>query len=128
MNTKVFSVRFNLEKHKHRRAWEILQKLREDEGWSYPESIAEALIAFMENHRKEEDEAISIKYAERIADTTEKILASTIPAFLSGIAVRGGSVMLAQVTTAENEAESPSQNAGTDTIPDDEIPWDYLGE
>lgn len=128
MNTKVFSVRFNLEKNKYRRAWEILQKLREDEGWSYPESIAGALIAFMENHRKDEDEAISIKYAERIADTTEKILASTIPAFLSGLAVRGESATVAQVPISGNEAESPSNNAGTDTIPDDEIPWDYLGE
>ena len=53
MNARIFHVRFNLDKEKHRQAWEALQQLRQEKGWSYSESFSEALVEFMDNTIRE---------------------------------------------------------------------------
>ncbi len=130
MNARIINVRFNLDKEKHRQAWAALQQLRQEKGWSYSESFSEALVAFMANGIRDErtEEEIGRRYAEKIIATTERMMKLALPAFFSGLAVQGGTAALARAPTAEGEAEPSPQDAKPDTIPDDEIPWDYLGE
>ena len=42
--------------------------------------------------------------------------------------VQGGTAVLAQMPSAESESKPSEEKNEPDTIPDDEIPWDYLGE
>ena len=130
MNARIINVRFNLDKEKHRQAWAALQQLRQEKGWSYSESFSEALVAFMTNEIRDErtEEEIGRSYAEKIVVTTEQMMKLALPAFFSGLAVQGGTAALARAPTAEGEAEPSPQDAKPDTIPDEEIPWDYLGE
>ena len=130
MNARIINVRFNLDKEKHRQAWAALQQLRQEKGWSYSESFSEALVAFMANGIRDgrTEEEIGRSYAEKIIATTEQIMKLALPAFFSGLAVQGGTAALARAATAEGEAEPSMQDAKPDIIPDDEIPWDYLGE
>ena len=130
MNARIINVRFNLDKEKHRQAWAALQQLRQEKGWSYSESFSEALVAFMANRIRDgrTEEEIGRSYAEKIIATTEQMMKLALPAFFSGLAVQGGTAALARAPTAEGEAEPSPQDAKPDTIPDDEIPWDYLGE
>ena len=130
MNARIINVRFNLDKEKHRQTWAALQRLRQEKGWSYSESFSEALVAFMANGIRDErsEEEIGRSYAEKIVTTTEQMMKLALPAFFSGLAVQGGTAALARAPTAEGEAEPSPQDAKPDTIPDDEIPWDYLGE
>ena len=130
MNARIINVRFNLDKEKHRQTWAALQRLRQEKGWSYSESFSEALVAFMANGIRDElsEEEIGRSYAEKIVTTTEQMMKLALPAFFSGLAVQGGTAALARAPTAEDEVEPSPQDAKPDTIPDEEIPWDYLGE
>ena len=130
MNARIINVRFNLDKEKHRQAWEALQQLRQEKGWSYSESFSEALVAFMDNKIRDRrtEEEIGRSYAEKIIATTEQMMKLALPAFFTGLAVQGGTVALAQMPSAESEAKPSEEKSKPDTIPDDEIPWDYLGE
>ena len=130
MNARIINVRLNLNKEKHRQAWAVLQQLRQEKGWSYSESFSEALVVFMANGirdgRTEED--IGRSYAEKIIAMTEQMMRLALPAFFSGLAVQGGAAALVRAPTADSEAELPEKDTEADPIPDDEIPWDYLGE
>lgn len=130
MNARIINVRFNLDKEKHRQAWEALQQLRQEKGWSYSESFSEALVAFMDNKIRDRrtEEEIGRSYAEKIISTTEQMMKLALPAFFSGLAVQSGTVALAQISSAGSEAKLSEEKNKPDTIPDDEIPWDYLGE
>ena len=130
MNARIINVRLNLNKEKHRQAWAVLQQLRQEKGWSYSESVSEALVVFMANGirdgRTEED--IGRSYAEKIIAMTEQMMRLALPAFFSGLAVQGGAAALGRAPTVDGEVELPAKDAEADPIPDDEIPWDYLGE
>ena len=130
MNARIINVRFNLDKEKHRQAWAALQWLRQERGWSYSESFSEALVAFTANGIRDgrTEEEIGKHYAERIIDMTERMMKLTLPAFFTGLTVQDGALALARISTAEGEAKPPEDKNESDTIPDDEIPWDYLGE
>ena len=130
MNARIINVRFNLDKEKHRQAWAALQQLRLEKGWSYSESFSEALVAFMANGIRDgrTEEEIGRSYAEKIIATTEQMMKLALPAFFSRLAVQGGTVALAQMPSAESEAKLSEEKNEPNTIPDDEIPWDYLGE
>ena len=58
----------------------------------------------------------------------EQMMKLALPAFFSGLAVQSGTAVLAQMPSAESEAKPSEEKNKPDTIPDDEIPWDYLGE
>ena len=130
MNARIINVRFNLDKEKHRQAWAALQQLRQEKGWSYSESFSEALVAYMANGIRDDrtEEEIGRQYAEKIIGMTEQMMKLALPAFLSGLAVQGGTVASAKIPSAESEAKPSEKKNEPDTIPDDEIPWDYLGE
>lgn len=130
MNARIINVRFNLDKEKHRQAWEALQQLRQEKGWSYSESFSEALVAFIANGFRDgrTEEEIGRSYAEKIIAMTEQMMKLTLPAFFSGLAVQGGTAVLAQIPSAKSEAKPSEEKNEPDIIPDDEIPWDYLGE
>ena len=130
MNARIINVRFNLDKEKHRQAWAALQQLRQEKGWSYSESFSEALVAFMANGIRDgrTEEEIGRSYAEKIIATTEQMMKLALPAFFSGLAVQVGTVALAQMPSVKSEAKPSEDENKPDTIPDDEIPWDYLGE
>jgi hypothetical protein len=74
------------------------------------------------------EEEIGRSYAEKIIATTEQIMKLALPAFFTGLAVQGGTVALVQKPSAESEEKPSEEKNKPDTIPDDEIPWDYLGE
>ena len=107
-----------------------MQLLRQEKGWSYSESFSEALVAFMDNKIRNgrTEEEIGRSYAEKIIATTEQMMKLALPAFFSGLAVQSGTAVLAQMPSAESEAKPSEEKNKPDTIPDDEIPWDYLGE
>ena len=130
MNARIINVRFNLDKEKHRQAWAALQQLRQEKGWSYSESFSEALVAFIANGIRDgrTEEEIGRSYAEKIIATTEQMMKLALPAFFSGLAVQSGTAVLAQMPSAESESKPSEEKNKPDTIPDDEIPWDYLGE
>ena len=130
MNARIINVRFNLDKEKHRQAWEALQQLRQEKGWSYSESFSEALVAFMDNKIRDRrtEEEIGRSYAEKIIATTEQMMKLALPAFFSGLAVLGNTLALARIPSSESETKPSEDKNEPDTIPDDEIPWDYLGE
>ena len=130
MNSRIITVRFNTKREKHNRAWEALQWLRREKGYTYSEALAEALISFVEekNGNERAEETIAKDCAERIARQTEAILKLTIPAFFTGAMASAGPESLIR-QAADGAAVSPTpQSPGSDVIPDDEIPWDYLGE
>ena len=130
MNARIINVRFNLDKEKHRQAWAALQQLREEKGWSYSDSFSEALVAFMAsgNGHEQTEEEIGKRYAERIITMTEQMMKLSMPAFFSGLAVLGNTLALARMPSSESETKPSEDKNEPDTIPDDEIPWDYLGE
>ena len=74
------------------------------------------------------EEEIGRSYAEKIIATTEQMMKLALPAFFSGLAVQSGTVALAQIPSADSEATPSEDENKPDTIPDEEIPWDYLGE
>ena len=74
------------------------------------------------------EEEIGRHYAEKIIATTVQMMKLALPAFFTGLALQGGTVALEQIQSAKSEAKLSEDKNEPDTIPDDEIPWDYLGE
>lgn len=128
---KNITIRFNLAKPRHAKAWERLQKQRRLEEQSYSDSVIEALTAEVKadgDGFATETETIN-HCAERIADEVGTILRRTIPAFCAGFAANGGVVMAkSEDAVAPAQQERSTEIAADDTIPDEEIPWEYLGE
>ena len=108
----------------------VLQQLREEKGWSYSESFSETLVAFMAsgNGYEQTEEEIGRRYAERIINMTEQMMKLSMPAFFSGLAVQDSTLAMAQMPAAESETKPSEDKNELDTIPDDEIPCNYLGE
>jgi len=130
VNARIINVRFNLDKEKHRQAWAALQQLRQKKGWSYSESFSEALVAFMSNGIRDgrTEEEIVRSYAERIIVMTEQKMRLALPAFFSRLAVRDSTATMARTESTESDTKPSEDTDKPDTIPDNEIPWDYLGE
>ena len=130
MNTKILSIRLNLDRDKDRQVWHALHQLRLEKGWSYSETFLRAMDVFLSslNTQIRTEEEIGRSYAEKIMSMTQEALRLALPAFLSGFAVQGGMAYPAHVPLPADDVKRPGKEAGEDTIPDDEIPWDYLGE
>lgn len=128
---KNITIRFNLAKPRHAKAWERLQVQRRIKEQSYSDSVIEALTTEVKADGDDcatETETIN-RCAERIADEVESILRRAIPAFCAGFAASGG-VVLAKSEDAivPAQQEQSTEMDADDTIPDEEIPWEYLGE
>ena len=127
MNAKYITLRLNLDREPHRRAWQELQRRRLEEGYSYSDSIAHALMSAEAPEKVYETDVRDIvrSCAEKIAAKTEAILRLTLPAFFAGAAFGSGGTAVSPTDSLPRETEAGA--AGKDTIPDEEIPWDYLG-
>ncbi len=128
MSTKFVTVRLNFEKEQHVKAWEVLQHMSKEENASYSDTITKALAWYSEADGSWNDgiEEVVEKVGERIAESVERILRLTLPAFLSGASLQGN-VVLPAMPVPESISESTHGEPKKDTIPDEEIPWDYLG-
>lgn len=125
MSVRFVTVRLNFANEQHRRAWEVLQQMRADENASYSDTITKALTLYSEI--KDSGNAGIEKAGERIAGSVEKILRLTLPSFLSGVLLQGN-MAPPTMPISEPGSENVSGEPESDTIPDEEIPWDYLGE
>lgn len=128
MSAKFVTVRLNLEKEQHRKAWEVLQHMRKEENASYSDTITKALAWYSDADGSWNVgiEGIVEKAAERIAKSVERIVRLTLPSFLSGASLQGN-MALPAMPVHESTSESALGEPKNDTIPDEEIPWDYLG-
>ena len=129
MSAKFVTVRLNFEKEQHRKAWEVLQRMRKEENASYSDTITKALAWYSEADGSWNDriEGIVEKVGERIVESVERILRLTLPSFLSGASLQGN-MALPATSNPESRSESAPGETDNSTIPDEEIPWDYLGE
>ena len=103
--------------------------LIKEENASYSDTITNALVWYSEADGSWNDgiEEIVEKVGERIVESVERILRLTLPSFLSGASLQGNLVLQA-MPIPESSSENAHGEPKGDTIPDDEIPWDYLGE
>ena len=130
MNVKFITLRLNIEKEQHRRGLQILQKRRETKGGSYTDVILQALLRDEDSGRvKNPDVEIIVRNcAERITAATDEMLRITLPSFFAGMTANGGFSPGTEVAIPPPPAQESETEAPSDTIPDEEIPWDYLGE
>ena len=128
MSVKFVTVRLNFEKEQHRKAWEVLQRMSKEENASYSDTITKALAWNSEVNGSWNDgiEEIVEKVGKRIVESVERILRLKLPSFLSGASIQGNMVLPA-MPVPESTSESMLGEPKKDTIPDEEIPWDYLG-
>lgn len=125
MNTKVIHIRFNLDKERHRRAWDELERMCRERSWSYSNAVIEALLSC--DSPRIPEETVQQDNVRQIVDGVRECLLVMLPAFVAGASTRGATPLPEQQEqTARLEANAEAQK--TDTIPDEEIPWDYLGE
>ena len=129
MSAKFVTVRLNFENKQHRKAWEVLQRMKKNENASYSDTITKALSWYSEADasRDIENNVTVEKVGERIAESVERILRLTLPSFLSGASLQGD-IPLSVMPNPKSKSEIKHGEPDRDTIPDEEIPWDYLGE
>ena len=130
MSVKFVTLRLNLDTDQHRKVWEYLLQQRAERGQSYSDTITRVLIKSVEDDEMSELNIAGIirNSAEQIARETESILRMTMPAFLAGVCVQGGYASESNESMLQSEQKEKAESSESDTIPDDEIPWDYLGE
>lgn len=129
MNLRYVTLRLNLDRDQHRRVWELIQRQHGMEGLSYTDVIVRAFIKGTEIREREArmtDEIVE-QSAERIVAATEQLMRMALPAFLAGAAVQSN-LPVPSVPASTSAKETLKESIKDDTIPDDEIPWDYLGE
>ena len=128
MSVKFVTVRLNIEKKQHRKAWEVLQRMRKEENASYSDTITKVLACYSAADGSWNDgiEEIVEKVGERIVESVERILRLKLPSFLSGASLQRN-MALPAMPVPESTSESTLGEPKKDTIPDEEIPWDYLG-
>ena len=125
MSVQYITLRLNTEKDQHRRIWEALRKRRDSEGCSYSNVLLQALARDIERDATNEGSILQ-NCAERITTAAIEMLQSKLSAFMDGLAV-GTSIPAATLPRTSLQAEELKQENDDDMIPDDEIPWDYLG-
>lgn len=130
MSVKFVTLRLNLDTEQHRRVWKYLIQQRAEKGQSYSDTITRVLIKSVEDDETCESDIADIirNSAEQIARETESILRMTMPAFLAGVCIQGGNASGSNESMPQSEQKEKAESSKSYTIPDDEIPWDYLGE
>lgn len=120
-NIRNTNLRFNLNKAKHRRAWEHLQHMDKRIFKSRSNAAIDALNDFFDRYYKAQDDPYletrerENQFVERIVTAVEAILDRTLPAYWSE--------HIPQTTpTTENKHQSNPEAASTPNVD-----WDFLG-
>lgn len=120
-NIRNTNLRFNLNKAKHRRAWEHLQHMDKRIFKSHSNAAIDALNDYFDRYYKAQDDPYletrehEERFVERIVAAVEASLDQTLPAYWSEHA--------SQLTsTTENKHQSDPE-----TTPEPNVDWDFLG-
>ena len=120
-NIRNTNLRFNLNKEKHRRAWEHLQHMDKRIFKSHSNAAIDALNDYFDPYYKAQDDPYletrerEEKFVERIVTAVEASLDRTLPAYWSEHASQ-------LTTTTENKHQS-----NPEAVPTPNVDWDFLG-
>ena len=120
-NIRNTNLRFNLNKEKHRRAWEHLQRMGKRIFKSHSNAAIDALNDYFDRYYKTQDDPYletrerEAQFVERIVTAVEASLNQTLPAYWSEHASQ-----LTPIT--ENKHQSNPEAASTLNVD-----WDFLG-
>ncbi len=128
-------LRFYMNRELHKKAWEILRGLDRDRFLSYVDMVSYALVAIEDYERmtkqmaeQDKNEQLVREYAERIAVSTENIMKHTIPSFLTGSLLSSAKGAVESDSSDGCSIQDTEDTSTSNTIPEDEIDWDFLGE
>ena len=120
-NIRNTNLRFNLNKEKHRRAWEHLQHMDKCIFKSHSNAAIDALNDYFDRYYKTQDDPYletrerEEQFIERIVAAVEASLDRTLPAYWSE--------RTPQTTpTTENKHQTEPEAA-----PEPDVDWDFLG-
>ena len=120
-NIRNTNLRFNLNKEKHRRAWEHLQHMDKHIFKSHSNAAIDALNDYFDRYYKTQDDPYletrerEEQFIERIVAAVETSLNQTLPAYWSE--------HIPQTTpTTENKHQTEPAVA-----PEPDVDWDFLG-
>ncbi len=120
-NIRNTNLRFNLNKAKHRRAWEHLQRMDKRIFKSHSNAAIDALNDYFDRYYKAQDDPYletrerEEQFVERIVTAVEASLDQTLPAYWSEHA--------SQLTSTAENKHHPDQEAA----PEPNVDWDFLG-
>lgn len=120
-NIRNTNLRFNLNKEKHRRAWEHLQHMDKRIFKSHSNAAIDALNDFFDRYYKAQDDPYletrerENQFVERIVASVEASLDRTLPAYWSEHAPQS-------TPLTENKHQSNPEAASTPNVD-----WDFLG-
>lgn len=120
-NIRNTNLRFNLNKEKHRRAWEHLQHMDKHIFKSHSNAAIDALNDYFDRYYKTqvdpylETREREEQFIERIVAAVEASLNQTLPAYWSEHASQ-------LISTTENKHQSNPEAASTPNVD-----WDFLG-
>ena len=120
-NIRNTNLRFNLNKEKHRRAWEHLQHMDKRIFKSHSNAAIDALNDYFDRYYKTQDDPYletrerEEQFIERIVAAVEASLNQTLPAYWSEHASQ-------LISTTENKHQSNPEAASTPNVD-----WDFLG-
>ena len=120
-NIRNTNLRFNLNKEKHRRAWEHLQHMDKHIFKSHSNAAIDALNDYFDRYYKVQDDPYletrerEAQFVERIVTAVEASLNQTLPAYWSEHASQ-----LTPIT--ENKHQS-----NPEATPEPNVDWDFLG-
>ena len=120
-NIRNTNLRFNLNKEKHRRAWEHLQRMGKRIFKSHSNAAIDALNDYFDRYYKTQDDPYletrerEAQFVERIVTAVEASLNQTLPAYWSEHASQ-----LTPIT--ENKHQS-----NPEATPEPNVDWDFLG-
>lgn len=120
-NIRNTNLRFNLNKEKHRRAWEHLQHMDKRIFKSHSNAAIDALNDYFDRYYKTQDDPYletrerEERFVERIVTAVEASLNQTLPAYWSEHASQ-------LISTTENKHQSNPEAASTPNVD-----WDFLG-
>lgn len=120
-NIRNTNLRFNLNKEKHRRAWEHLQHMDKHIFKSHSNAAIDALNDYFDRYYKTQDDPYletrerEEQFIERIVAAVEASLNQTLPAYWSEHASQ-------LISTTENKHQSTPEAA-----PEPDVDWDFLG-
>ena len=120
-NIRNTNLRFNLNKEKHRRAWEHLQHMDKRKFKSHSNAAIDALNDYFDRYYKTQDDPYletrerEERFIERIVAAVEASLDRTLHTYWSEHASQ-------LISTTENKHQSNPEAASTPNVD-----WDFLG-